>query len=136
MARWATKVIIAGVDFSGCRAELVDGQGFHSDFAGSSDHANDNTVHTQVVNRGKKGIHFGVQFLSTQEDDLEDMLIAIQVAQSTNTTFVVEVEEGFYDVNVNAVPDYDQQWFTHGKHSEGWYENVTLRFISKSDATP
>jgi hypothetical protein len=133
MARWATKVIIAGVDFTGCRATLIDAQAFHSDFAGSADWANDNTVHTQVVNRGKKGIRFGVQFLSTEQDKLEDMILAIQTAQNTNTTFVVDVEEGFYDVEVNAVPDYSvDPWFTHDKHSEGWYENVTLRFISKS----
>lgn len=134
MARWATKAIIGAVDFTGCRVEVINGSGFMSDFVGSADWANDNTIHIQVVDRGKKGIPFTLQFVSMSQEDMEELLTAVQAAQSAAGTVVVDVEDGIYDIEVNATPDYTKDpWITHGKHSEGWYENVALHFISRSE---
>lgn len=134
MARWATNVKIAGVDFTGCRAEILDGAGFQSAYAGSVDWANDAKPHSQVFNRGVQGIPFGIQFTSTEIAKLITVLANIATAQGSGSTFVVELTEGLYTINVNAVPDYSQTWLIHGKHSEGWYEDVSLRFISVTSA--
>lgn len=132
MARWATLIEIAGVEFTGCRAEIVDAQPFLSSYAGSVDQANDGTPYPQVFNRGVKGIQFGVQFQNTESAKITDVFSAIQTAEGANTTFEVHIEDGLYDVNVHVVPDYSTQWFTHGKHSEGWYESALFRFITKA----
>jgi hypothetical protein len=133
--RWATKIEIAGVSFTGCRGELLDPQGFKSAYVGSSEVANDFTPHVQVVNRGVRGISFGIKMSSAEASAIIDTLEAIGTAQSTNSTFVVEIEEEIYDINVNAVPDYNTEWFQHGDHSEGWYRDVIFRFISMSQGT-
>jgi hypothetical protein len=131
MARWATLVEIAGVSLTGCRAEILNGEGFHSAYVGSNEFANDGDVHTQVVNRGTKGILFGIKFVSTQSSDLADILSAIQTAQAARVTFNVKINDGLYSVDHACNPDYSQQWLAHGEHSEGWYQDVTFRFVTK-----
>lgn len=132
MARWATLVDIAGVDYTGCRAEIIDGQAFLSPMVGSVDWANDMTPHVQLINRGVKGIQFGINMLSVESSKITSTVNNIKTAQSTNTTVRVRITDGLYTIDVNAVPDYSQQeWLTHGPHSEGWYQNVVWRFVSK-----
>lgn len=133
MARWATLVEVAGNSFTGCRAEVVDGQGFLSVYGGSVDWANDGRAHVQVFNRGIKGIAFGIQMLSTQISILQDTIADVQTSQAANATFRVKITEGLYTIDVMVVPDYSAgNWLTHGKHSEGWIENVLMRFISEA----
>jgi len=133
MARWATTVTIGGVDFTGCRAEIIDGEPFFSEYVGSVDYGNDKTVHAQVVNRGTKGVAFGIQFVSSEQGDIEDLVDAVRAAQGSNATFNTTITDGIFEVNVNSIPDYNQSkgWLTLGKHSEGWYENMLIRVISK-----
>lgn len=130
MARWATVCEVAGISFTGCRVELVNAEAFKNVLAGSVDFANDGTPHVQVLNRGVKGIQFGLKFVSTPQTDLTALFAAIDVAQGSNNSFTVEVADGLFDIDIQAVPDYTVEWFTYEKHSEGWYENVVLRFIS------
>ena len=130
MARWATKCIIGGVTFTGCRVELIDAGGFKSQNVGSVDWANDGTPHIQAVNRGVKGIQFGLRFVSAEGSKLDDVFEAIETGEGTQVGVGVEVTDGIFDINVIAVADYSVEWFTFTKHSEGWYEDVTLRFIS------
>ena len=132
MARWATECKIAGVTFTGCRAEILDGQQFLSPLAGSVDWANDSKPHIQTFDRGVEGIQFGIQMLSQESAKIDQVFDAINAALATADTFEVEITDGLYDVNVNCVPDYSQKWFDHGKHSEGWYENTTWRFVVES----
>lgn len=132
MARWATLCELAGVVYTGCRVELVDAGAFKSQNVGSVDWANDGTPVVQTVNRGVKGIQFGLKMVSAEGTKLQDLFNAIVTAEGTESAVVVKVTDGIFTVNVNAVPDYSQDWFTFEKHSEGWYENVTLRFISIS----
>lgn len=130
MARWATLCEIAAVEFTGCRAELINAGQFKTERVGSVDWANDGTPHVQTINRGVKGIPFGVRFASAEGTKLDQVFTAIDAAG--DNTIVVKITDGIFTVNVNASPDYSQEWFTFDKHSEGWYESVTLLFISKS----
>ena len=130
MARWATLCEIGGVEFTGCRVEIVDAGGFRSQYAGSVDWANDGTPHIQAVNRGVKGIQFGLRMASAEGSKLESVFSAIATGEGTQVGIVVTVTDGIFDIDVTAVADYSVDWFTFAKHSEGWYEDVTLRFIS------
>lgn len=130
MARWAISCVLGGVSFSGCRVELVDAGGFISQNVGSVDWANDGTPHVQTVNRGQKGIPFGLKMVSAQQSQLTSLFSAIQTAENTQSSIEIEIEDGMFDLEIDAVPDYSQTWFTYEKHSEGYYEGVQLRFIS------
>jgi hypothetical protein len=132
MARWATKIEIADEVFTGCRGEILDAQQFLSNRAGSLDWANDGTAHVQTIVRGTRGIQFGLKMQSALSTKVLNMFANIQTTQTSGTTFRVEIIDGLYNVEVDAVPDYTQDWFTHDGHSEGWVENLVLRFISKS----
>lgn len=134
MARWATVCVIAGITYTGCRVEIIDAGPFRSQNAGSVDWANDGTPHVQTIDRGVKGIQFGLKMVSAEASKLESVFAAIVVAESTQASIGVDVEDGIFDIDVNAVPDYSMDWFTFGKQSEGWYEDVTLRFIAVSAA--
>ncbi len=134
MARWATTAVLGGVSFSGCRVELIDAQGFKSQNVGSVDYGNDGTAHVQAINRGVKGIPFGLRMVSALGTQLTSLFAAIEAAENTQSSIEIEVVDGIFDIDVNAVPDYSQEWFQYGTHSEGYYEGVTLRFISLSAA--
>lgn len=134
MARWATLIEIAGNSLTGCRAKVVDGQGFFSIYAGSVDWANDGKAHVQVFNRGIKGIPFGIKFVSTQASDLSAIISDVQTAQAASLNFRVKVTDGLYVIDVMAVPDYSASpsWVTYENESEGWLEGVLMRFISEA----
>lgn len=134
MARWATLCEIGTTEFTGCRVELLDGGQFKSQNVGSVDWANDGTPHVQTVNRGVKGIQFGLRMASALGTKLEDVFAEIQTLEATQSGIQVQVTDGMFDIDVIAVPDYSTDWFTFGKHSEGWYEDVTLRFIVIEEA--
>lgn len=135
MARWATVVEIAGVIFSGCRAEMLDGKGLMSNYSGSVDWGNDYSPSVQTFNRGKKGVPFGIQFVSMEIEDLQDMVDAIKTAQAAGNSFRVKITDGIFSgtnaLDLNATPDYNVDWLQTGSHSEGWVTNVILRFISQ-----
>lgn len=130
MARWATLCEIGATVFTGCRVELLDGGQFKSQNVGSVDWANDGTPHVQTVNRGVKGIQFGLRMISAEGTKLSDVFDEIETLEATQDGIRLQVTDGIFTIDVLAVPDYSTDWFTFEKHSEGWYENVTLRFIS------
>jgi hypothetical protein len=132
MARWATLCEIAGVSFTGCRAEIVDPEGFNSVYAGSIDWGNKGGTNVQVVNRGVKGVLFGIKMESAESTQLANTLFAISSALSGGNAFRVQHTEGLYTLDLDCEPDYTQgdKWFSHGKQSEGWYENVLFRFAT------
>lgn len=131
MARWAVTAELAGVIYTGCRVELIDAGPFRSQNAGSVDWANSGLPHVQTINRGVKGIQFGVKMMSAEGTKLEDLFAAIVTAESTQSGVRVKVVDGIFSIDVLSTPDYSQDWFTFGKQSEGWYEDVTLRFIAE-----
>lgn len=132
MSRFATLVEIAGVSFTGCRAHIIDPEDFFSPYAGSVDWGNSGNPLAQTVNRGVKGIPFGIQFDTAEESKLLLVKAAILTAEGTNSTFVVKITEGLYTVNVNAIRDYNQKFISYDRFSEGYYENTICRFIAKS----
>lgn len=133
MARYATTCEIAGVIYTGCRAEIIDAGGLLLDLGGSMDWANDHTLHSQVFNRGIVGGTFGIQLASADiAGKLDPTRTAIQAAELANTTFIVEIADGMYNINANCIRDMNTEWLTHGKHSEGWYETIVMRFGIKS----
>lgn len=130
MARWATLCEIQSVVFTGCRVELIDAGGFKSQNAGSVDWANDGTPHVQTVNRAARGIQFGLRMASAEGSKLTDVFDDIVAEESSQDPIRIKITDGIFNLDVWAVPDYSQDWFTWAKHSTGWYEDVTLRFIS------
>lgn len=135
MARWATTCVIAGVSFSGCRVEIVDAGGFLSQNIGSVDWANDGSTVIQVVNRSHKGQLFGLRMVSAEMTKLQSVFTAIQTAEGSNSGVELEHVEGVFNLDLIVTPDYSQkEWFTYDHQSEGYYEGVSLRFISKGDA--
>ena len=128
MARWATFCEIAGVSFTGCRVEILDGDPFLDTHAGSVEWGNDGTPHVQTLDRGVRGIQFGLRMLTAEASKIQAVCAAIQGAP----TFTVYIDDGMYSVAVNGVKDWSQKWLTHGPHSEGWYDDVVWRFVAHS----
>lgn len=133
MPRWATTVEIAGIVFTGCRAEVLDGEQFASEFRGSVDWGNDGSADAQMVNVGTRGNSFGIQMLSNEIGKVQDTLEAINAKLTLKQTFVVKIIDEMYSINVNAIPDFNQKWFSAGRPAEGWVENVQFRFVSKGN---
>lgn len=132
MARWATQAIFGGVDFSGCRVELVDAGGFKSLNAGSVDWGNTGLPHVQTVNRGVRGIQFGTKIASCLIADLVNVFNAITTAEATQSTIRLQIVDGAITIDSDGTPDYSiPEWWTYEKQSEGYYEGIVLRWISK-----
>ena len=130
MPRWASTAEIAGVVFTGCRAEILDGAKFASPIRGSVDWGNDGTPNTQIINIGQKGIPFGVSMLSNETSKIKDALDAINYIVGIGGQFRVHIVDELYTIDVYALPDYNQDWFATGRPAEGWVENVVFRFVS------
>lgn len=131
MPFWATEAEIAGIVFTGCRADILDGNEFSSPFRGSLDWANNGRADSQIVNVGVRGNLFGVQILSNEVLKVKDALAAINTAIAAQNTFPVKLTDEMYSINHLCDVDWNQKWFVHGKAREGWIENVTFRFVSK-----
>ena len=133
MPRWASVIAVAGVTFTGCRGIILDGEVFSSTYAGSVTWANSAKANAQIVNKGVKGNRFGLQMDSAESSKLVTMLAAMQTAESGAGTFLVNLVDEFVTINHYCLKDYSlgDKWFQKGQTSEGWTENVILRFISK-----
>lgn len=132
MARWATTAIIAGVNLTGCRVELINAEKFLSAYVGSDVWANDGTVDSQIVNIGHKGKVFGVRIFSSEEADLLSIASTVETAVAGLTTFVVNIVHGIYTVNHYCQRPFGQtKWIVHSKNSEGWVEDITLTLITR-----
>ena len=135
MPRWASQIEIAGQSFTGCRAEIVDGESFASPFRGSVEWANSGQADFQTVNVGVKGNAFGLQMLSNEIIDVKSCLTAINAAINNNELFRVIVVDEMYSIHVMCSVDWNANpWFKHGRPAEGWVENVLFRFVSKEEA--
>lgn len=132
MPRFNIVTIIAGVDFSLCRARILDPQNVARNYVGSNGPpAADGTPHRQRVNVGRyKGRKFGVGFdAAISGDDLAAVLAAIDAADATQTPFRVQMEDALMVIDALVWPDEDAGLFTRGDESEGMVEGVTLRFV-------
>ena len=132
--RWAELIEIGDVSYTGCRGELIDGGAFFDPFVGSSRQGNDGTINMQVVDRGVKGIAFGLKLVSTHQDSLIDLLAEIQAAHTNHLSIVMEITEGIIEKRLYVTKDFNQTFFTYEKYSESYYENVVFRFMSHGSA--
>lgn len=135
MPRWATTAMIAGVDLSTCRVLIIDGAQFMTDWKGSATIAADGTPHAQSINVGVKGNAFGVSIPYCPAASLQAIASAINTALNAlpPTTVSVQLADALVSFTVNAFPDFNQGWLTHGLESEGIIANVVLRFIAASE---
>jgi hypothetical protein len=135
IGRWATQCIIGATDLSTCRIELVNAEGFISPRIGSVDWANDGTVVVQSVVRETRGVRFGLKSVSAQTTNMQAIFAEIAAKEALGQAIRLQIEEAdIFDVDIFATPDYSQErWFTYDKHSEGWFEGVTMLWISKGD---
>lgn len=132
MARWATTIVVAGVVFTGCRGEIVGAEKFKNQYRGSVEWCASGRPDVQHVNVSGKGLQFGLNMLSVELAKFNAALAAISTAQASNSTFAVNLVDEAYTINVNAVPDYTQNWNQHGVPAQGYVPNVVWRFISYS----
>lgn len=132
MARWASRIEVAGVSFTGCRGEIQNGVGFSSPFRGSVEWAASGKPHVQHINTNYKGIQFGLNMVSAQTSKIRDVFNAVIVAQAAGSTFVVWLTDELYNIKVNVFTDYSTEWITHGNPAEGFTPDVVMRFISDS----
>lgn len=130
MPRWASRIIIAGVDFSGCRGTIVGGNEFDSPIEGSIDWAASGAVYVQQIEVGEVGQPVGIDMGSIEASKIAEARDAIQESLTTGQPFEVWFTDALNDVHVYAFPDYRSTWFTHGPESEGMVDNVGYRFIS------
>jgi hypothetical protein len=137
--RWNTTTIIAGVDFSTCRARILDPQNVARNYVGSNgEPAAEGTPHPQRVNTGRyKGRKFGVIFdAAISADDLAALLAAVDDAAAAQTPFRVQMENALMVIDALAWPDEDAGFFTEGDESEGMVEGVSLRFLGVGPYVP
>lgn len=132
MARWATTIIVAGVDFSGCRGEIINGKVFQSTVRGSVDWVAGGDISTQHVVVGVKGHTFGLQMLSSDLTKVDNMFTAIDAAMAAGNTFVVNLIDELQTINLNCIVNYNEDWADYGQPAQGYVPNVRLLFISKS----
>lgn len=136
MPRWNIQTIIAGVDFSLCRAVILNRTRFATEYAGSSSNVASGGTHEQRVRRdgdGVAGIHFGVHMERAEAEALNTLRAAIQGTEAAAQAFRVQLQDAQYIIDVWAVTDYTQDtWLSDGDESEGIIENVTMSFIAKA----
>lgn len=130
MPRWASRIIIAGIDFSGCRGEIRGGNEFDSPIEGSIDWAASGAVYPQLIEVGVVGQPFGVDMLHMEATMIADAMAAIRAAQATGDPFEVWLTDALNDIHVFAFPDYRTAWFTHGPESEGMIDAPSFKFVS------
>jgi len=130
--RWNSVSIIAGVDFSQCKALTVGGARFKSNFRGSITPSADGTPYVQRINKGVKGNKFGVTMEFADATMLSSALTAIQTAENLGQAFRVQLTDALNAIDVWAILDYDQESFTHGAESEGIVSNVAFQFVALS----
>lgn len=135
MPRWASKIIIAGIDFTGCRGLIINGAELTDDVGGSVEYAADGTPHIQTVTVGKKGHPFGISMPNIEASKISSARTAIKTAEAAQEAVEVWFTDALDDIHVLAYPDYSQRpWFSHGPESEGMIQDVTFKFISVAAA--
>lgn len=139
--RWVSGSIagVALTDSGGrpSRNELVDAEGFEQTLVGSSLEALDLTVHTQLIDRANKGVHFGVKVAQMPVAKRDAVVAAIEAAVSIGNVFPVVLadDSGADDISVLCVPDYQANGgrvYRRGSIAAGYLKDVEFRFVSVS----
>jgi hypothetical protein len=135
---WNETTIVAGVDFTGCRAYIIGGNKFATKYAGSTVPTAGGGNHTQRVVRAGSGvanIPFGVRLTNADAVDLVSVRAAIQTAEQNAEAFRVQLVNAQYDLDLWAIVDYSQQsWLDHPDDGEiaGMVRDVKMNFIAQA----
>lgn len=112
---------------------LVPGESrFASAYAANSVHAADGTPHTQIINRGVKGVAFDVRAEYCPESLIALVVSQLNTALAAGTTVRVIVDSQT-DFDVMAVPVLqDGALYTFESRSGGIARGVLFKFLSVS----
>jgi len=137
--RWASGSV-AGVnlvDAGGrdCRVDVLDGEALKGTLVGDSVTALDLTVHTQLINRSEKSVHFGIHIAQIPIGAVEGIVTAIEAAIGAGNSFPVILADssGVDDISSLCVPDFAAMGgraFQRGGMAAGYVKDVIFRFIS------
>lgn len=137
--RWVTGSIagIALEDTGGrpVKATLVDAEPLQTPYVGNSLEALDLSVHTQLTDRGYRGVHFGVQVAQLPVSVRDDIVTAIDAAVSIGNIFPVVLADdaGADDISVLCVPDYAAlggKVYRRGEIAAGFIKDLEFRFVT------
>lgn len=137
--RWASGSVagVALTDSGGrdLRTDVLDGEPFHETLVGNTTEALDLTIHTQLLLRDKKGVHFGIRVAQMPTAKWSSIVAAIEAAVGIGNPFpVVLSDTGVVDnISVKCVPDYgalDGRLVRRGKIAAGYVFDVVMRFVS------
>lgn len=114
-----------------CKATVLNESAFASAYTATSEQALNFTVHTQVVNRGVKGIEFAVRAEYLAEDLLAAIITQLSTAFSSGASVRVVVDS-LTDFDVMAMPVTGEggALYTFESRSGGFAKNVQFKFIS------
>lgn len=133
MARFASVIEIAGISYTGCRGLLINGEEFADAIRGSVNWGLESTPHPHSIDTLFKGLPFGVSLGSDDGGNLISKvnltLNAIKTARATVGYFTFVWVDEQYNINAKLIQDFNQQWYTTGRYSEGVIKGITFRFI-------
>lgn len=137
--RWASGSIagIALNDSGGrdIRTDLIGGESFRSALVGSSVVALDLSVHTQLIARSLKAVHFGIHVAQMPVSVRNAIITAIEAAIGAGNAFLVVLSDsaGIDNISVHVVPDFaalNGQLYKRGGMAAGYIKDVEFRFVS------
>lgn len=137
--RWASGSVagVALTDSGGrdLRTDVIDAEGLHETLVGNSLESLDLTVHTQLLTRNKKGVHFGIRVAQMPVAKWSAIVTAIEAAIGAGNPFpVILTDTGVVDnISVKCVPDYAANGGSlvkRGGMAAGYVKDVVMRFIS------
>lgn len=135
--RFADLIIIAGIDYSGCRGLITDGAGFADPVRETVDWSINANPVNQILNTNFIGMQFGITIGADNAGNLitkvNDTLLAIRAQLGTDGTFHFQWEDQQYKIEARCVKDTTQAWYQYGPYSAGYLESIVFRFIIKQN---
>lgn len=140
--RWASGFIagVAVVDAGNrpCRMDVEDGAGLRGAMVGETILALDLTAHTQVINRAKIGVRFGLKIEQLPVSVLDDIVAAMDAAVAASTDFIVDVSDsaGADVINMRCLPDFPANgggYYQRESIAGGFVKGVAMRFVVTAD---
>lgn len=135
MALGYAQVSIAGTELkdgdSWCKCLVLDGANLLSTTVASATFAADGTPYIQTLSPSK-GVGFGIKAEFIPPDVLNAVVAAVMAAIAGGDSVAVIAEDDIHDIEVEAYPDFSQQWLSDEpqRTNPDVVKNVTFRFIT------
>lgn len=91
------------------KCQVIDGGNFDIRLAGTSRRAADGTVSTQILDKGTKGIPFGVELSYAPVSVVSAIVAAIRAALIAGNPFNVTLTDEKHTINASCVWDFEAQ---------------------------